>query len=458
MRWIIYLPILILPMFVQAQQNGLNTSTPGSWNYTGNQGFSQGITLETTLVFNPSGQPYVAYCDYQNSRKATVMMFNGTDWLVVGIPGFSLGQVFWLSLALDSNGVPYVAYADDSLGGRLTVMKFDGNNWVNLGSAGFSNDVVEYSSLSFSPDGQLYVAFQDWYQGSMKASVMKFNGNNWEYVGNQCFSTKTVSYTNLAFSPDGQPHIVFEEREKASVMKFDGNNWVYVGTPGFSAGQVAYTCIAFGPSGQLYVAYQDFVDWITKKVTVMKLNGNDWENVGTSSFSAGEADWVSLAIAHTGQPCVAYTDWGNSAKCTVMTFDGFDWVNVGSPGFTQGQAVCTSLAINPSGQPFVAFCDSVTIWKASVMNFDIPIGIHEQTNPKLLLYPNPSSTLLTIDFLNEDIGKKYYEIYNITGNNIDKNQTSETKLILDIKNYPTGMYFININTKNSNFVRRFWKN
>jgi len=44
---------------------------------------------------------------------------------------------------------------------------------------------------------------------------------------------------------------------KASVMKFDGSLWVQVGTPGFSAGQADFTSLAFNSSGTPYVAYQD---------------------------------------------------------------------------------------------------------------------------------------------------------------------------------------------------------
>ena len=104
-----------------------------------------------------------------------------------------------------------------------TVMKFDGTNWVNVGTAGFSPSWVQWTSLAFSPSGQPYVAFED-IGNSAKATVMKFDGTNWVIVGTAGFSSGQVGCTRLAFSPFGQPYVVYQDWanfEKATVMKYD---------------------------------------------------------------------------------------------------------------------------------------------------------------------------------------------------------------------------------------------
>ena len=71
----------------------------------------------------------------------------------------------------------------------------------------------------------------------------------------------------------------------------------------------------------------------------MKFNGTNWVNVGNEGFSAGEADYTSLAFnSSNGVPFIAYSDYVNSQKATVMKFDGTNWVNVGNAGFSAGWA------------------------------------------------------------------------------------------------------------------------
>ena len=48
---------------------------PTGWRL-GIQGFSDDVVNFTSLAFNPSGQPYVAYQDWDDSNKATVMYYN----------------------------------------------------------------------------------------------------------------------------------------------------------------------------------------------------------------------------------------------------------------------------------------------------------------------------------------------------------------------------------------------
>jgi hypothetical protein len=75
-------------------------------------------------ILHYNGTPYVAYRDYANSYKATVMKFDGTDREVVDHAGFSDGQATYTSLAV-YNGLPYVAYGDYANSYKATVMKFD---------------------------------------------------------------------------------------------------------------------------------------------------------------------------------------------------------------------------------------------------------------------------------------------------------------------------------------------
>jgi len=247
MKKLIYILLFVFPVAVYAQNN-LYKSSPLDymWKNVGNAGFSAGKAEFTSLAFSPSGQPYVAYEDWGNSRKATVMKFDGTNWVNVGNAGFSTGEVDYISLAFSPSGEPYVAYQDGGVTysvGKATVMKFDGTNWVNVGTANFSADEADYTSIAFSPsDGQPYVAYMD-FGHTGRATVMKFDGTNWVNLGTAGFSAGWVLSTSLAFSPSGEPYVAYQDQAtypawKATVMKFDGTNWVNVGAAGFSVDTV----------------------------------------------------------------------------------------------------------------------------------------------------------------------------------------------------------------------------
>ena len=294
-----------------------------NWVNVGTAGFSTGQAERTSLAFSPSGEPHVAFRDIGNGSKATVMKFDGTDWVNVGTAGFSAGQAEYTSLAFSPSGEPHVAYRDDAIanGSKASVMKFDGTNWVNVGTAGFSASIAIFTSLAFSTSGEPHVAYTDYVNGD-KATVKKFDGTNWVDVGSPGFSISLAHHLSLAFSPGGEPHVAFQDYGnpfKATVMKFDGTSWVNVGTAGFSAGTAQYTSLAFSPAGEPHVAYNE--------VTVKKFDGTGWVNVGTALFSAGVAEYTSLAFSPTGEPYVAYQDHVNGSKATVMKFSsnvGFD--------------------------------------------------------------------------------------------------------------------------------------
>jgi|GEM_PF-3465161 len=335
----------------------------GGWVTVGLAGFSAGVAWYTSLAMD-DGTPYVAYQDFANSDKATVMKFNGLAWETVGSVGFSAGEAYFTSLVIE-NGTPYVAYMDQANSFKATVMKFNGATWETVGSAGFSAGAAGYTSLALH-NGTPYVAFSDAANGS-RVTLMKFNGVAWEIVGAPGFSTFLAGSISLALD-NGTPYVAFEHSlsdQKATVMKFNGTSWETVGAEGFSAGIANYTSLVV-ENGTPYVAYQDFAN--SYKTTVMKFNGVSWETVGAAGFSAGNAYYLSLAMDN-GIPYLAYQDETTPHKTTVMKFNGVSWETVGSPGFSAGDVDHVSLEVE-NGTPYVAYADGESSYKATVMKYD----------------------------------------------------------------------------------------
>lgn len=464
MKKLICICILMFPIIGFAQQPWDQYSPIDyAWKHVGNAQFSPCFGAPN-LVFSPSGEPCVAFED-GSTAQATVMKFDGLNWVYVGLPKFTQDAADCLSLAIDPlNGEPYVAYMDwGSSGLRTSVMKFDGSNWVYVGSQFFSAaGQTVAQSIAFSPaDNMPYVAFEDGGWG-YNARVMKYNGTDWVNVGIPGFSTNGADWTSLAFSPsDSLPYVAFSSNcssgsMKATVMKFNGTDWVYVGNPCFSPNGAYWTRLVFSPSNhQPYVSFGDSTN--TGKATVMTFNGTSWELVGNKGFSGGPAGPISLAIKPNGTPYVAYMDYSLFKTASVMKFDGANWVYEGNPSISQDEIYWTSLAISQSGQPFVAYNNTVNNSRISVLKYDsVTVGINKVKESNLSVYPNPANDKITIE-IPEGQTPGQLSMINLNGEVVLMYSLIKPKTQIDISNLRGDVYFMRLTSKFKVCVEKFVK-
>ncbi|MFD0589358.1 S-layer homology domain-containing protein [Paenibacillus sp. GCM10027627] len=298
-----------------------------AWATVGSAGFSAGFANNLTMTMF-DGIPYVAYSDGGNDYNTTVMKYTEagpTGWEAVGSPGFSEGLAHYQSISI-YDGTPYVAYKDWQNGGKATVMKYTGagpTGWESLGSAGFSAGLADNLSLQVD-EGTPYVAFTDG-DKSDRATVMKYTGagpTGWESVGSSGFSAGSASNPSLKVY-GGTPYVVYRDEgndSKATVMKYTGagpTGWESVGRAGFSGGVISTPSLVVY-DGTPYVGYTDGLNG--QKATVMKYAGSGatgWVPVGIVGFSADMALSTSLVV-YEGTPYVAYQDGGNGFKATAM--------------------------------------------------------------------------------------------------------------------------------------------
>ncbi|MDR2172748.1 MAG: hypothetical protein LBE32_00820 [Burkholderiales bacterium] len=369
--------------------------------------------------------PYVAYSDEAHGKRLSVMKFNGSSWEYVGDPGFSVSvgaspspvEVTGTSLTIASDGTPYVAYQDGTDSSRRgAVVRFVGTSWQRVGEY-FSENIALSISLALDAAGTPYVAYRD-FANDDKASVRRFNGSNWEYVGNSGFSEIHPDYISLKLDTRTTPitpYVAYEDGDwdggyGATLMKLVGNAWVRQGDASFT-GQASYVSLALDMStnpSTVYVAFRKD-DSGEHKVSVKRLNGSNWGDVGTPGFSSGEARHVSLA-ANASMLYVAYQDMSESGggKTSVMKFEGGAWNHLGSQGFSTGESHDVSLSLSASGAPYVAYMDWSNGGKAAVMRFLDNIVTLSSTGvvfdpvvaggtlPTLEVTCTPSATVVTV--------------------------------------------------------------
>lgn len=237
------------------------------------------------------------------------------------------------------------------------------------------NEVADGTALAVTRSGTLYAAYRD----GDRAMVKRFDGRHWAPAGHAPASAADAHYIALAAGPHGTLYIAYQDFSRSgrggiTVRKLDGGRWRTLGHAGFSAGEAEYVALAVAPDGTPYVAYEEFSPAAPGRLRVERFRGGRWTRVGRhASLSPGEARYISLAIATDGTPYVAYQDMHDvHMGIAVQRFNGTQWELLGNAGFSAGTALYVSLAVAPGGTPYVAYEDGGHDHPDSVKRYDSP--------------------------------------------------------------------------------------
>jgi len=418
-----------------------------SWFPVGYPGFSSGASKASSIVIDKNGIPYVLYLEDADSDYATVMKFSDNTWQPLGSEGLVLFE-FTPSIAIDHNGIPYVAYSYGS--GVGTVENYISGNWqLVMGTSPLSWSAFG-TSIAIDTGNTPYVAYQD-ANYNYRATVKKFNDTGWVILGNEGFSAVGTKNITIAIDKNGTPYIAYQNDTfpnysfgsgPVTVMKYNGSSWVTVGLAGFSAGKADFPSLAIDSSGTPYVVYSDSV--FGYKATVMKFIDTAWVSVGTPGFSAGRAQYTTIAINPAGMPYVTYEDGGNNNKATVMKYNGSSWGSVGTAGFSDGGVQFTSITIDTGGTFYVVYSDSVKGNKTTVMKYGWPEQVTNTSNTwsALTAFPNPSHGSFTLHVSTSITEDAQIIITNVVGEKV-KELTATTNTDIPVQlDTPPGIYFI----------------
>ena len=287
-----------------------------------------------------NGIPYVVFLDAENDG-ISLMKLEGGHWDYVGQPGFA-GSWDYMVEALSLkflNDTPYVYFRDNEFDGKATVMKFDGNNWISVGPRGFSDVTVAFGNLVIN-QGVLYVVFRDFYgEFNSRINVMKYDGTNWVYLGNPGISAP-ANFPSIFFFND-TAYVSYMDNNigaRASVKKFNGLDWEYVGNPGFNnypmeSGKISMAfCTAEPFDGIPFAALAHRNNNNMPTVTtVFKFENEQWDQIGyVGNVDTLFGDQRNLNIFFSGSiPFISYLESGHNIY--VKRLNGTNWVNVGDP-------------------------------------------------------------------------------------------------------------------------------
>jgi hypothetical protein len=91
-------------------------------------------------------------------------------------------------------------------------------------------------------------------------------------------------------------------------------------------------------------------------------------------------------------------------------------------------------------------------------NCFLALGITELLKQNdFMLYPNPAKSVITIKSSIEGALKIDYEVLDVLGKTIIKNETNTSNFSINISDLNSGIYFIRLNSNNSMVVKKFVK-
>jgi hypothetical protein len=247
-----------------------------------------------------------------NNRQSTLQDADNLSWHVIGNPRFSKGGTDNEKVVVAPDGNLYVAFADYTQHNKLSVMHYDETTmkWINFGTSTISAADASDVSMIVAPNGSLYIAFTDAGK-SNKAVVMTYDkaSSSWKTVGGDAVSTGKAAFTNIIVDVNSTPYLAYSDSDnggKTKVVIYDksSNTWKAVSTFATTA-KSEFNNMAFAPDGTLYLVCSMY-DFNMGRAIVKSYDksSQQWNIVGDIALSNGIAQYTSIAISPAGVPYI----------------------------------------------------------------------------------------------------------------------------------------------------------
>lgn len=427
------------------------------------QGFvSVGITNQIANARAYSDSNYFYACGWildsiNTFQRVSILRYNGTQWDTLS--GFN-GQVLDVKTYHDTLYACGVFTAVNSDTSIKYIAKYNGTTWESMGNFNQYVDRIKVVNDSLFALGGFSII-----DGDTISSVAKWNGSKWinfygfPYIppANGFSSLRDITYYKNNYYVVGNFFGTTLNFEDIAVYK--NGNWQKVGQ-GLVGGNTTVNVLAVYKN-ELY--FSGMIDESAGNMghTILKWNDTTLSKVGDGLQNANNQNsgfpqswdltvhndylYASGTFSFANHiPAQGLARWDGIQWCGFATDTISNQLNGSSLVFFQDTMYWTTNIDTINGifvNKFLKYTgDTATATCNTWVGINESVGLES----KISIYPNPNAgsfTMATNNYKNTTI-----EIYNNIGQLIFNNSLTQSNTLVNLTNYPKGMYFIRIKT------------
>jgi uncharacterized repeat protein (TIGR03803 family) len=366
------------------------------WMNVGSFGISEDKGYSPKVSQDNDGNLYVVYRDLKYQYSLSVLKYDGDSWSYVGSPGFTIGATFDYEIKVSPNNQVYIAYSDPLYNGKISVAIFGGNEWQYIGEPGFSYGKCENITLEFDKYSIPVIAYSDPINGH-RAYIHKLMGGIWHSIAPNLAGTY---YLSMVIDYNNNVIIAYRNTSNyTTVRKLNGFNWEYVGSPNFGGLNPLFHTLTVDKNNELILSFTDNENNGRVSVWWYSNSSQSWAPLGQAS--SGAAYNNSITVDSKNDIYVLYSDQNIGYRGMLSKLEGNSWRVIGVNPFSEGATYGSDILIDKFDNPTIAYSD-----EGAALNSKINVK-------QFLEWQNiPNKTSLTLNLTNipESDDSTFYRI------------------------------------------------
>lgn len=439
-----------------------------------------------TIVVGAPGSSITAF----GAGQVKVLQYNGSDWVQLGNDLLGLFEEDDFGRAVDitndGNTIVVGAQYSDANGfnsGSVQVFEFDGSNWIQKGNTLTGTNSDEFgTNVSISNDGnRIAVAAPYTDTSAFDNGVLRvydFDGIQWNLVFEHFGDDENdVFGMSLDMSGDGN-HVICgawinvdgtTKEGYAKVFQFENLVWSQLGQT--ISGEVAgiftgaSTSISYNGSVVAVGSWGNNENGNNSgEVEIFELVNDNWQPLGADIQGSGAFERFGWAIDLSDDGTILAVGAPQENNTRFFKFENGNWNMVGNaiPGAAVNDDFGYSVDLSSDGTKVVIGDPNNNVngsdsGFSQVYDLTQVLSVDEFESDAFSVFPNPAESTLTVKGVN-DI--KSFSITDINGKRIEciSNMSDIGKVLINVSDLNSGIYFVSIQTKDNQQTIKFIKN